>query len=329
MRLYLVFVLTLMHCGALWSQNGPYAPNAAENGTSAIHKDSSIFNAWATGCTIDRGWQNIAKQSLGKTTLGNSLSATEKAGVNGVVSLGDGGSATLTFDIPIANGPGPDFAVFENGFNHTFLELAFVEVSSNGEQFFRFDAISLTDTSTQLDNNASMDPTKLYNLAGKYKSKYGTPFDLEELKENDDLNVDSITHVRIIDVIGSLSNNHANKDAEGRKINDPYPTPFASGGFDLDAVGIINTSNTTNVYNKQNPKPLSVYPLPAKNDIKLNLPYSSNVFNYAITNMQGVTLLTGTVDTGSIDVSSLNAGIYFITCYNGNISLVSKLVIEK
>ena len=36
--------------------------------------------------------------------------------------VGDGGSAILTFDTPIANGPGFDFAVFENGFSDTFLE---------------------------------------------------------------------------------------------------------------------------------------------------------------------------------------------------------------
>ena len=45
------------------------------------------------------------------------------------VSLGDGGYAVVTFDKPITNGPGYDFAVFENGLNDSFLELAFVVVS--------------------------------------------------------------------------------------------------------------------------------------------------------------------------------------------------------
>ena len=58
-----------------------------------------------------------------------------------VVSLGDGGSITLTFAHPLSDGTGPDLAVFENAFNDTFLELAFVEVSSDGANFVRFPAI--------------------------------------------------------------------------------------------------------------------------------------------------------------------------------------------
>ena len=60
--------------------------------------------------------------------------------------------ATVTFASPIYNGEGPDFAVFENGFDIDdeydptgvlhFLELAFVEVSSDGENFFRFPAVT-------------------------------------------------------------------------------------------------------------------------------------------------------------------------------------------
>ena len=95
---------------------GPYAPVAGSIGTTAMHKDSSAFTDWASACTVERGWQNIADTTLGKTSTGDIYSATEKSGVNGVVSLGDGGSAILTFSSPIINGNGPDFAVFENAF---------------------------------------------------------------------------------------------------------------------------------------------------------------------------------------------------------------------
>ena len=61
-----------------------------------------------------------------------------------MVSLGKGGSITLSFDPPVSNGDGWDFAVFENGFEDTFLELAYVEVSSDGVVFVRFDNASLT-----------------------------------------------------------------------------------------------------------------------------------------------------------------------------------------
>ena len=103
---------------------GPYAPVADSIGTTAMHKDSSAFMTGLQHAIVERGWQNIADTTLGKTSTGDIYSATEKSGVNGVVSLGDGGSAILTFSSPIINGNGPDFAVFENAFDNTFLELA-------------------------------------------------------------------------------------------------------------------------------------------------------------------------------------------------------------
>ena len=122
---------------------GPYAPVADSIGTTAIQKDSSAFIDWASACIVERGWKNITDTTLGKTSTGDIYSATEKSGINGVVSLGDGGSAILTFSSPIINGNGPDFAVYENAFNNTFLELAHVEVSSDGFNYFRFESSSL------------------------------------------------------------------------------------------------------------------------------------------------------------------------------------------
>jgi hypothetical protein len=53
------------------------------------------------------------------------------------------------------------------------------------------------------------------------------------------LDINNVTHVRLVDVVGSLSG-HQSKDVAGKTINDPYPTNFASGGFDLDAIGVIH-----------------------------------------------------------------------------------------
>ena len=101
-------------------------------GTSAMYKDSSTFISWASNCIVTRGYQDISITSGGYATVGVDSNGTKKAGINPVVSLGDGGSAILTFTSPITNGAGFDFAVFENSFSDVFLELAFVEVSSDG-----------------------------------------------------------------------------------------------------------------------------------------------------------------------------------------------------
>src|SRR5436190_1349772 len=144
--------------------------------------------------------------------------------------------------IPGSSSGLPPLAVFENGFNDTFLELAFVEVSSDGVHWVRFPAHSLTQTTQQIDqadaNNSAIDPTDVDGLAGKYRAGWGAPFDLAALTGKPFLDVNQVTQVRIVDVVGCLNPTYASYDSDGRVINDPWPTPFNSGGFDLDAVAV-------------------------------------------------------------------------------------------
>lgn len=81
-----------------------------------------------------------------------------------------------------------------------------------------------------------------YDLAGKYIAGYGTPFDLSELAGvSPYLNVNDVTEVRITDVVGSIDPLYGTRDSLGNLINDPFPTPFTSSGFDLNGIGVINT----------------------------------------------------------------------------------------
>lgn len=217
---------------ALWAANaqaGIYAPAAGQPGSTAIDKDSASFVAWATGWThyipgadVSAAWQTPEK-ALGKA-VGDSFD---------VVSLGNGGQITLTFAQPITDGSGYDFAVFENSFSDTYLELAFVEVSSNGTDFFRFPNHS--DTPAPVSAFGSVDPTDIDGYGGKYRQGYGTPFDLSVMAGLAGLDVSRIIQVRLVDVLG----NGSEPDSSGHPIYDPYKTTGAAG-FDLDAVGVIN-----------------------------------------------------------------------------------------
>ncbi len=226
---------------------GPFAPAAGQPGSAAIAADSPLFVDWASGYTnLVRGPQDAANPDGAKATFGdpaNALGPANATPANGgpIVSLGDGGQITLSFPRAITDGSGADFAVFENGFADEFLELAFVEVSTNGTDFVRFAATSLTPIAAQVGSFDTLDPTNLDGLAGKYRAGFGTPFDLAMIAGLSPL-VDplNINFVRIIDVVGSLNPALGSLDSLGNPINDPYPTAFASGGFDLDAVGVIN-----------------------------------------------------------------------------------------
>lgn len=330
---WLFSLLVLFASNTLLAQ---FAPPAGQSGTTAIYKDSSAIVAWATAATVIRGPLDIRQPNGTLATGGTVSSATGKAGDGNVLSLGDGGIATLTFAQPIRNGVGADFAVFENSFSTTFLELAFVEVSSDGINFVRFPAISNTDTTTQIGTFGAIDATQIYNLAGKYQANYGTPFDLAELAADSTLlNLEQITHVRIIDAIGCLQDSFATRDSRGVKVNDPWTTPFPSGGFDLDAIGVLHQSATINI-EKIAPSytPLAIYPNPVLSGqtIYWQQPLTQETtYQATLHSLQGqiIELPNSAVSPISLQLpTSLPTGIYVLQLKNEKEILTTKISIR-
>jgi hypothetical protein len=307
MKIYQSLLLLLL---LIASKSYAQFPGAAGTlGSTAIFKDSSIFVGWATTCSVQRGFQDVADTSLGYTTTGDSSLVLGQADGIQVVSLGDGGSAIVGFEKPIKNGPGFDFAVFENGFIDEFLELAFVEVSSDGINFYRFKATSNTQTDVQMgpfDYNA--DATLLNNLAGKYRAMYGIPFDLEEMIGITGLNVDSITHVKVIDVIGSINPLYASYDQNNHMINDHYPTPYPQGGFDLDAIGVIHQQVNGMAENKK--EVLGIYPNPANNQLFFELDVAFIDYIQITDKLGRIIKIQTQVYKNQINISELDAGVY-------------------
>jgi hypothetical protein len=177
-----------------------------------------------------------------------------------IVSLGDvpagstrpnPGTLTLGFANPITNGPGADFAAFENGFisdgesgveGEISGELGYVEVSTDGANFARFSSVSLTPAA--VGAYGTFDPTNVYNLVGKHVNAFGdswgTPFDLQDLA-NDPLvrsgavDLTKILYIRIVDIPGDGTW----LDGAGHSIFDAWLT-IGSGGVDFEALGVIH-----------------------------------------------------------------------------------------
>ena len=231
----------------------PSAPPAGDVDSTAIQMSSNAIVAWADGykdvqygTDVDDTWKTPEK-ALG-AAAGTSFD---------IVCLGRGGQITLTFSKGIANKAGADFAIFENGFSDTFLELAHVEVSSDGTHFLRFPNYSYTQSS--VGGYGNINTRLIYGLASKYRQGFGTPFDLSSLSNayesvigggsNDFssvyiehltntfplIDLDHISYVRIVDIVGDGNA----KDCRGEVIYDPYPTG-GSAGFDLDAIAVLN-----------------------------------------------------------------------------------------
>lgn len=291
LRILLFLLFTWLNAG-----QSQFAPAAGKPGSTAIRNDSSCFVGWAKGCEVVRGYRDISLPDSGFADAGTPQSALGPALQNGTLSLGDAGIATLTFDAPITNGPGWDFAVFENSFLDTFLELAFVEVSSDGKRFVRFPAISLSQIAKQTDAFGYTQPEKIHNLAGKYRLGFGTPFDLEELKDSAGLDVTRITHIRIIDVVGSIQLPFAQQDSKGNIINDPWPTRFPSGGFDLDAVGVIHAIMSTPSNNQITIPSIKLGPNPIYNK-HINV-YSNEQAIATLYNLSGAKIVSWNIQKG-------------------------------
>lgn len=214
--------------------------------STAIPTASPSIVGWATGHSdFTPGTDVTANWLVPANAYGSAAS--------GLLPIGNGGSVTLTFAAPITNGAGNDFAVWENGFfrNNTsedvFAEYGYVEVSSNGTDFVRFDTAS--QWQTPIGAFGYIDSRKVGGVAGRDGAGFGTPFDLTALKNksavrNGTVDLAAITHVRIVDVVGGAAwpnagDTHVDPDSFGRTIIDNFRT-VGSGGFDLAGIGVIN-----------------------------------------------------------------------------------------
>lgn len=321
----LIFILVLANLS--YSQTFP-------EGTPAIHRDSSIISGWASQIEIIRGYINIADTAQtftsgditsNKAWFGAPENALGKADGQ-LVSFGDAGYAIIQFEAPLINAPGPDFAVFSNAmfsppnqFSKSFVEPAFVEVSSNGTDFERFPAISYMQTETQVSSFEAVEWELYQNFAGLFPVFYGVPFDLEDI-EGTVVNINNITHVKIIDAVGCINPEFATYDSEGNIVNSAWPTPFHTGGFDLDAVAVINSANS--IYTKQFDM-INIYPNPASDFLIIENRRNTEL---AIYDVSGNKLFRCNNGEETINIGNLEPGMYFIKFFDSENSIVKRFV---
>lgn len=231
---------------------------AALTGTFAVNAGAAVLTnpaiapgsilAWADSVPTSGfapGPQNITV--IGSPPAASGVPGNALGAQNGtIVSLGDGGAITLSFSTAIRNGAGADFAVFENAFASAglvFAELGFVAVSTDGVSFATF--ATRFDNPTINEGFGSgfrlIDIQQVNNFAGIHNTGVGTGFNLDDLTDSAEVlgglvNLDLVRYVRITDAVG----NGSTFDSLGNPIFDPFPTPFASGGLDLDAVGALH-----------------------------------------------------------------------------------------
>lgn len=256
----LEFALSSSDNDPMWGMNTPayfamdnlttaesYAPAAGLPGSTAVAVTSATIVAWATGWTNYVAGDNCDPMWQTPQYAAGPADSNPMDGTTGIVCLGDSGRITLTFDPPIQDGPGPDFAIFENATPNdaagkAFLEHAWVEVSSDGTNFIRFFNRSITPAPAS--SYGTIGSTNVIGLGCKYKAGFGEPYDLGQFgPASPGVDLQHIRYVRLIDIIG----NGSCTDSVGHVIYDPYPVS-GSAGFDLDGIGVLsNAQDEVNV----------------------------------------------------------------------------------
>ncbi len=198
-------------------------------------------------------------------------------------------------------------------------------MSSDGGNYFSFPATSNTDASIQTGSFDLTDPTKINNLAGKYRANYGTPFDLSDIPDNLLLNKQAITHVKIIDVVGCIQDAYCSRDKNNNKVNDPWPTAFGSGGFDLDAVGVIHQQGTpSSLSEKAFALKTVLYPNPASDQLYIRVETNED-YVVTVINVLGEVVMQAS-NAKSLSVSELKEGVYTLEITTAEKRSVQKFI---
>ena len=131
------------------------------------------------------------------------------------------------------------------GKNSVFAELAFVEVSSDGEYFERFHSVSAGTEPVPSGGQIAAD--SVFGLAGAKPLGYGTLFDLDELADREAvkdgrLDLNAVRYLRLTDIPGcaeGIEGYEAQFDSFGNVIYDAFKT-VGSAGFDAACAAVLN-----------------------------------------------------------------------------------------
>ncbi|MEO7990502.1 MAG: T9SS type A sorting domain-containing protein [Chryseolinea sp.] len=239
---------------------------------------------------------------------------------NTFVSLGFGGSITVSFDNQLYNRPGFDLYVFETSYGnpsfYDYPEQAEVFVSQNGDDWI------------------SLGYTNAHNPLEECMAKLDTEFDIQHA------GLDWIQFVKVTDVTDPLAKR---RDRFTCAESDFLVFNSASDGYDLDAIHQIKalypnyvtgrsaSNNNSEVINISAPNATALlYPNPASTNLSINLSEEQELaimeddFHLEIIDTQGKIWtnsreLMDETWTINHDVSNLNPGMYIARVTNGNV----------
>ena len=136
--------------------------------------------------------------------------------------------------------------------------------------------------------------------------------------------ISKITHVKLIDVIGTIDPVRGSQDSQGHIINDLFPTEFPSGGFDLDGLAVIHEVPLSV---DELELDVSIYPNPTSDFITVNVQNESSI---RIVDISGKELINETIiDSKMIDVSIFDSSVLFVELSSDKGRKVERIILRK
>lgn len=143
---------------------------------------------------------------------------------------------------------------------------------------------------------------------------------MEQLADSANLDINNITHVKLIDVVGSIDPQFGTRDQYGQIINDPYPTDFYSSGFDLTGVAVLNGwTPGTGINDHVATQKLQAYPNPTTGNVRLN---TANA-EISVFDVYGKLLFTE-MNSNTINLANYPAGVYILKVSQQQIKVVKQ-----
>ncbi|MFT5778223.1 MAG: hypothetical protein ACI837_001179, partial [Crocinitomicaceae bacterium] len=114
-------------------------------------------------------------------------------------------------------------------------------------------------------------------------------------------------------------------DQFGQAVNDPFPTPYPSSGFDLEAIGVIHQEPAGQSILEPTIS-VKIYPNPAVKGDHLHILTKSSVATISLYRIDG-SLIESWNESHHI-LSELASGVYVLKVISGQYSTTSKVIVR-
>lgn len=302
-----------------------YTWSSANSDIAVVQETTGFVTAISTGSVDIIATANDGSGVTGTITIEVAPILVTSISINGSTNMTDGETQTLSTVINPINAT--DLSINWSSSNSSIAtvdsnglvtavgagNVSITATANDGSGSFAFISISISPvliTGISLDGNTEMLTGDSQTLIATINPDTATAQNLTWVSSNTELaTVDANGVVNAL-AAGSVTITATSPD--GTDISD---------SIDIDITTVLSTSEALS--------DLLIYPNPTQQYLSISLPEQVKKASFSITSLLGNTVLNGELDVNnSLDVSTFQRGVYFITIKVGDINTTKKLILE-